>query len=485
MKAAALATRDAPTGGLVLNIEKALELVRDSKDLRELKDIRDQAQLLNGLARSREASRALQNDAAEVKLRAERRMGELLQEQARTGERATRAGNLRRGSPKGQPEPSGDAGAPARPPTLEELGIKPMLAKRAQQVARVPVEKLETFIRTQREHEAGEITTAGLLKVAASRNPHAASNVNDGDPEKNERFTPRALVEELHKELNFTRDFAGHPKAPATEIIGRKRIWTRDDDCFTKDWAGERGLGNWPFDDLVKFVPFAFIKVFTGEAELAAQPMPATRTDQPFWQEFIEPFRPDRGGQGAEVRFISGDERDREGRTRYGDPQDPEGADAGSAGFASAVVIFRGPFVRSPRVVPRLSIDERIAGLRFADDNGMAHPWRQALMLARGERGALLEAADAAAQARDGEKKRTDDTRLTMERFCGEATDLGFRARSPRPTLVTARCQEKGCKEEFRFPVAEGLLSLKRLQQVRRHAQEHREPSKAGKGRRR
>lgn len=613
----ALATT-APAELTPLGIERALALVEEAKSLPELQDIRDLGRALSTLARSRDASREVQNGAAEVTLRATRKMGEILDEQKKAGERATPQSTLRRGAPSTHDESTEEAATAApRPPTLEELGIDKNLARRAQLLAKMPESKLETYVRAQKENPNGEITLAGALGVAASKNPHAASNVNDGDPEKNERFTPRALVEELHKEFNFTRDFAGHPKAPATEVIGRKRIWTREDDCFTRDWTGERGLGNWPFDGLVKFVPFAFVKSFTGEVEVVVQPMPATRTDQRFWREFIEPFRPDRGGAGVEVRFLSGDEREREGRTRYGDPQDPEGLDAGSAGFASAVVIFRGPFIRSPRVAPRGTIEEVIAGLRLGDDKGLAHLWRQALVLARGDRRELVAAASAVVDQMDGRdraalarvginalvdeatgyqdvrpkddlhrqlrRERTEEAPppkreapedmpydqfkgvalgmgfstervgnamklrclsygvpgrcvvrggehfefslsssgrverstaqlqhlrehlklcsaagggmpdleakakrapagLSTTRFIGEATDLGFRADSPRPTLVRARCPSKGCKKEFRFSVAGGVLPRMRLSQLRQHVHQHQKAPKAKRG---
>jgi hypothetical protein len=61
--------------------------------------------------------------------------------------------------------------------------------------------------------------------------------------------------------------------------------------------------------------------------------MPATRTEQPFWQRFIEPHR-DRPGSRVTTRFL-------DGRTKFGKPGDPEGEEAGSPPFGCVLVTWR------------------------------------------------------------------------------------------------------------------------------------------------
>ncbi|HET9554323.1 MAG TPA: hypothetical protein VFP50_15280 [Anaeromyxobacteraceae bacterium] len=290
------------------------------------------------------------NGAAQVKLEAERKIGAVLEEQRRRGTRAQPADNLRRG-PKRHDDAS-KAQAVAKPPTLEELGIEPNAARRYQAVARAPEEKFREYIRAQKEHPDGEITTAGFLRVAMSRNPHAASNVSS-DPEKNERFTPVELVSALHREFRFTVDVCGHPLAPASKLIGK--FYTKEDDARTKDLTGERPFFNVPFDELEFWVKFTHELVASGKVKRAVHVMPASRTEQPLWQRWIEPYRLDRNGSGVRARFLhggsyTGNLEEDGSRTRYGNPDDPEGLDVGSPGWASVIVIWEGPLRRSPEM---------------------------------------------------------------------------------------------------------------------------------------
>jgi len=79
-------------------------------------------------------------------------------------------------------------------------------------------------------------------------------------------------------------------------------------------------------------------------------------------------------------------------------------------------------------------------------------------------------------------KPKREPSVITAARFIGEATDLGYRAASPRPTLVTASCQQKGCGGvQFRFQVINGELSRARLKQLREHVEEHRRQEKRPK----
>jgi hypothetical protein len=67
----------------------------------------------------------MQNNAAEIKLRAERRCGELLGDMAERGERATDG------------KPSHDV--MVSPPTLADLHIEPMQSSRWQKIAAIPL----------------------------------------------------------------------------------------------------------------------------------------------------------------------------------------------------------------------------------------------------------------------------------------------------------------------------------------------------------
>lgn len=156
----ALATR--PVG--LMKVEEARALLAQCKTVDEAKGIRDKAAAIQSYLRTQRASTESQNDAAEIKLRAERRLGELLADQKKNKERAGRGGDRKS---------KGHAVAMA-PPTLRELGIQNKQAERWQEIAKVNPEKFE-------EHVAGlrraneRVTTAAVTKEL--RRDHAISEI--------------------------------------------------------------------------------------------------------------------------------------------------------------------------------------------------------------------------------------------------------------------------------------------------------------------
>lgn len=135
---------------LVLRIEEARALLAQCRRVDEAKQIRDQAQAIGAYLRQQRASEGVQNDAAEIKLRAERRLGELIAEQDKhKGGGDTRKHKSQR--------------ATSAPPTLKDLGITKSQSSRWQDIAKVPEKKFDAFISDTRA-KGGEVTTSGLRK---------------------------------------------------------------------------------------------------------------------------------------------------------------------------------------------------------------------------------------------------------------------------------------------------------------------------------
>jgi phage N-6-adenine-methyltransferase len=112
--------------------------------------------------------------------------------------------------------------------------------------------------------------------------------------DKNDRGTPENLFAKLHAEFGFTLDVA------ATSANAKcQRYYTKADDGLAQSWEGERVWCNPPYDVLHPWIE----KAWKSKAQLVAMLIPANRTEQPFWQELIEPHR-DRGG-ALSVRFIA------------------------------------------------------------------------------------------------------------------------------------------------------------------------------------
>lgn len=466
----ALARRSQPAAGL-LRVEQARQLLAACKDVDEAKDIRDQAAAVQAYLRQQRASREAQNDAGEIKLRAERRLGQLLAEQQLRGGRQRRgdAGRAAARAPKAQPEPLAAPAPP--PPTLEQLGVDRNHAARWRQAAQVPAEKFETFIRTQREHPAGEVTTAGLIRVAKSRNPHAASRVNDGDPEKNDRFTKRELIQQLHQRFRFTVDAFGHGSAPAGKVIGR--FYTVKDDAFEQDFTEERVFSNAPWDEhLAEAVRLAHEQVEKG-CELWVHLMPANRTEQPFWHRYIEPYRPDRGGAGVRVEFI-------ETRESYGNPDDPEGLDSRQPNMPSCLVIWEGSRRRSPAVPS--GPNEQVEAAAHPAEPPSRHRSKKLIKALRGDAPLTFTAPT--------RNQPPPSALISVDRFKGEAIDLGFSAKlvwagTPREEQLLLKCGQKGCQDDHRVPLSpERQVSRDELKALRRHQREAHQEDRGRKKRR-
>lgn len=126
----------------------------EAHSIDDVKEIRDKAEALRQYAKQAGESLENQNMIAEIKLRAERRAGELIREGQEKGEIQG----------KGRPEKiSHDV--TFSPVHLEDVGITPMQSSRWQSIASVPEEVFEAEI-IETKAKNMELTSAGMLKVA-------------------------------------------------------------------------------------------------------------------------------------------------------------------------------------------------------------------------------------------------------------------------------------------------------------------------------
>jgi hypothetical protein len=132
-------------------IERARAELQRVEDPREAAVFVARTEALRYLAEKAYAGHEVQNQAAELALRAKRRAGELLAASA-----------LSRG---GRPSETGDTVSMVSPPTLDELGIQPKDSQRWQAVASVPEDRFEQHLAEQ-QTAGRELTTAGVLAVA-------------------------------------------------------------------------------------------------------------------------------------------------------------------------------------------------------------------------------------------------------------------------------------------------------------------------------
>lgn len=137
---------DAP----LVRYDAARKALAEARSVDEVKDIRDKAAALSAYARQAKDTEMIEW-ATEIKVRAERRLGEILRETPKaTG---------------GQPyqKSTGAEQEPVETPTLAELGIDKKLSARVQKLAEMPEDQFETAVATAKE-TVGQVTTAFLLR---------------------------------------------------------------------------------------------------------------------------------------------------------------------------------------------------------------------------------------------------------------------------------------------------------------------------------
>lgn len=98
---------------------------------------------------------AIKNAAAEIKVRAERRAGEMLKEGAERGDRKA----------VGRPKNSDEGFVTIFPPTLSEIGVTNKQSSRWQSIALIPKEKFEHKIQQLKQAQR-EVSQNALLKVS-------------------------------------------------------------------------------------------------------------------------------------------------------------------------------------------------------------------------------------------------------------------------------------------------------------------------------
>lgn len=125
---------------------EAKRILMQATSLDEIKDIRDKAEAARKYIASAQLGLAMQNHAAEVKLRAERRAGELLSRMQLVG-----------GDRRSQ--------RPSDGTTLNDLGITKHQSSRWQREAAVPEQAFEHLLRETRDSQQ-ELTTVALLRLA-------------------------------------------------------------------------------------------------------------------------------------------------------------------------------------------------------------------------------------------------------------------------------------------------------------------------------
>lgn len=137
----------------IVRLDDACRALADARDVRDAKAIRDQAEAFRHWAKRRKLGRDAALDACEIKIWAERRMGELLAEMPpHVGGRPAKENRSHDGT--------------GFPPTLAELGTTKNQSSRCQKIASVDVAAIRDVVAKVRADDRADLSTAAVLRLA-------------------------------------------------------------------------------------------------------------------------------------------------------------------------------------------------------------------------------------------------------------------------------------------------------------------------------
>jgi phage N-6-adenine-methyltransferase len=127
-----------------------------------------------------------------------------------------------------------------------------------------------------------------------ARNHRQQTAKRGPNPKVDDRATTWEVFNPLHERFDFTIDVAALPhNAKLT------RFFSPFDDGLSKPWAGERVWCNPPYSNIEPWVEKACIEA--QRTPLIVMLLPANRTEQDWWQDWVEPSR--RAGR-VQVEFL-------------------------------------------------------------------------------------------------------------------------------------------------------------------------------------
>jgi phage N-6-adenine-methyltransferase len=102
-----------------------------------------------------------------------------------------------------------------------------------------------------------------------------------------DRRTPRELFDPLHKEFRFTLDAAA-----SAENALLDHFYDIESNGLEQSWAGERVWCNPPYSNCAAWAKKAWSEMYgSAPPEAIVMLLPASRTEQGWWQDYIEPYR--------------------------------------------------------------------------------------------------------------------------------------------------------------------------------------------------
>jgi hypothetical protein len=251
-------------------IAAATRMLGEARTLEDLRLVRDVAEALKTYARAHDLGVEAMNYATEIKLRAERKAGELLTAMATSGERRTHDDGLS--------EQVSEGATPAL--SLTDLGISRDQSSDWQAIASLAEPEFEAHIAETKE--AGMLTSAALVKWARQAKRHRERLNPLMTSDSGEWDSPRHVVGASQDALGGCIDL--DPCAEPARSVPATHHFTAAEDGLAREWIGHvylnppygRGIGEWTGKLRTEFAE--------GRVTAAVAPLPA-RTDTDWWAD--------------------------------------------------------------------------------------------------------------------------------------------------------------------------------------------------------
>jgi len=218
------------------NARKALAEAETLEDIKKLESaFKGNEQALKACHQYVDETGEMQNTAAEMKIRAQRKGGKLIANLEKTPGKRKDLTSARacRGSTKAE--------------ELEKVGMKPGVAGKWEKIASVPNETFERHV-TQKKESKEELTSTGILNLA--------NNIHISD-DSYEWFTPIEIIESARIVMgSINLDPASCEEA--NKIINADNFYTKETDGLNIQWSKNIWL-NPPYS-------MPHIKIFTQKA---------------------------------------------------------------------------------------------------------------------------------------------------------------------------------------------------------------------------
>lgn len=210
-------------------LDRAYLAIENAQSLDQLKEIRDQAEAARHYVKAAKMTTAMANRCAEIRIRAERKAGEMLRSKIRD-------------PLQGRPEKGSHVA------TLSNFHISKTQSSRWQRIAAIPEETIEQYF-AEPENEEREVTAVGLAQFAARKNK--PDTVDEPIPPRDGKYRcividPPWDIKKIERAERPNQGVAlDYPTMSLEEIADESLVPVRthaDDDCHLYLWVTHKYL---------------------------------------------------------------------------------------------------------------------------------------------------------------------------------------------------------------------------------------------------